>query len=99
VGKTTLVYHVAFMLRHLGVSVLVADLDPQANLTSAFLDDEALEELWAAEPPKTIFGAIEPLNERLGDYRPPHVEDIAGIGLIAGDLLLSSFEDRLAQTW
>ena len=33
VGKTTLVYHLAWMLTELGRSVLVVDLDPQANLT------------------------------------------------------------------
>ena len=99
VGKTTLTYHVAWMLHHLGLNVLVVDLDPQANLTTAFLDDEALERLWAASPSKTIFGALEPLNDRLGDFREVHVEDIDGLGLVVGDLSLSRFEDRLAQAW
>lgn len=99
VGKTTLTYHLAWMFHHLGVRVLVADLDPQANLTAAFVDDERLEHLWAADPPSTISGAIQPLVDRLGDFAPPHVEEISGIGLIPGDLALSSFEDRLAQTW
>lgn len=99
VGKTTLTYHLAWMFHHLGLRVLVADLDPQANLTAAFLSDERLEALWDAEPECTIFGAIAPLNDRLGDHREAHVEDIEGIGLIAGDLALSGFEDRLAQTW
>lgn len=46
VGKTTLVYHLAWMLAEMGVDVVAADLDPQANLTSAFLDEEALDRLW-----------------------------------------------------
>ena len=46
VGKTTLVYHLAWMYAELGVSTIAADLDPQANLTSMFLDDDRLEELW-----------------------------------------------------
>ncbi len=99
VGKTTLTYHIAWMFHHLGLSVVVVDLDPQANLTAAFLDDESLEELWVTRPVQTIFGALEPLNERLGDLRTPHVVDIDGLGLIAGDLSLSAFEDRLAQAW
>jgi len=99
VGKTTLTYHLAWMFHHLGLRVVVADLDPQANLTAAFLTNERLEALWAATPPKTIFGALEPLNDRLGDIREPHVEDIDGIGLLVGDLSLSGFEDRLAVTW
>jgi cellulose biosynthesis protein BcsQ len=48
VGKTSLVYHLAWMYRDLGLNVLAADLDPQANLTSAFLDEERLEEIWLA---------------------------------------------------
>jgi chromosome partitioning protein len=99
VGKTTLTYHLAWMFHHLGLRVLVADLDPQANLTAAFLDDERLETLWSDSPPRTIYGAILPLVERLGDFNSPYVEDVDGIGLIPGDLSLSGFEDRLAQTW
>ena len=38
VGKTSLVYHLAWMYADLGLSVLAADLDPQANLTTMFLD-------------------------------------------------------------
>ena len=36
VGKTSLVYHLAWMYFDLGLRVIAADLDPQANLTSAF---------------------------------------------------------------
>jgi len=43
VGKTTLVYHIAWMLSEMGVSVVAADFDPQANLTSAFLPEDRLE--------------------------------------------------------
>ena len=46
VGKTALVYHVAWMLSELDHVVLAVDLDPQANLTAAFLDEHALVELW-----------------------------------------------------
>jgi chromosome partitioning protein len=52
VGKTTLTYHLAHMLQRLGHRVLAVDLDPQANLTAAFLDEDALGVLWdeAATP-------------------------------------------------
>lgn len=49
VGKTTLVYHLAWMLAGMGVRVVAADLDPQANLTSAFLDEDALDSLWSVD--------------------------------------------------
>jgi len=99
VGKTTLTYHIAWMFHHLGARVLVADLDPQANLTAAFLDDERLESLWANDKPQTIFGAVSALNDRLGDLTDVSVQDIDGLGLLAGDLALGTFEDRLAQAW
>ncbi len=101
VGKTSLVYHLSWMYADLGLSVVAADLDPQANLTSMFLGDERLEELWPdGDHPETIFGAVQPLLEGTGDIAEPHVEDIArGLGLIVGDLKLSSAEDELSGQW
>ena len=40
VGKTTLVYHLAWMYSELGFSVVAADLDPQANLSAIFLSED-----------------------------------------------------------
>ncbi|MCC6993839.1 MAG: AAA family ATPase [Deltaproteobacteria bacterium] len=99
VGKTTLVYHLAHMLPRLGHSVLAVDLDPQSNLTSAFFDEEYLEKLWN-EPQKTIFSCVAPIIEGTGDIGQPAVEEISGnLNLIAGDLALSRFEDRLSEAW
>jgi hypothetical protein len=36
VGKSSLVYHLSWMLAHMGYRVLACDLDPQANLTAAW---------------------------------------------------------------
>ena len=46
VGKTSLSYHLARMLSGIGHNVLVCDLDPQANLTAAFLDEDDLNRIW-----------------------------------------------------
>lgn len=43
VGKTSLVFHLAWMLSEMGKNVVAIDLDPQANLTSAFLSADDLE--------------------------------------------------------
>ena len=101
VGKTSTVYHLAWMYAELGLQVLAADLDPQANLTSMFLDEERLEELWPDGPhPATIFGAIQPLLEGTGDIAPPSIEAIApNIGLVPGDLALALSEDELNSQW
>jgi len=101
VGKTTLVYHLACMIADRGEAVLAVDLDPQANLTRMFLNDDDLELLWPdGEHPKTIFGALRPIIRGLGDVQTPHLETInSKLGLVVGDLALSTFEDKLSDAW
>ncbi len=101
VGKTSLAYHLASMYADLGLGVVAADLDPQANLSSMFLPEDRLEELWPdGEHPQSILGAIRPILKGTGDIADPHVEDISdNIGLIVGDLGLSTFEDKLSDAW
>ncbi|MGH7176144.1 MAG: ParA family protein, partial [Tepidisphaeraceae bacterium] len=101
VGKTTLVYHLALMIADQGDTVLAVDLDPQANLTSMFLSEDTLEGFWPdGEHAKTIFGALRPIIRGLGDVQTPHVEKInARLGLVVGDLALSTFEDKLSDAW
>lgn len=100
VGKTTLLYHLAWMLHELGVRVVAVDLDPQANLTSAFLDDDTVESLWSNFERRTVYGAIAPLLDGEGGVSNPHLEEIApGLGLVPGDLLLSGAEQELSVAW
>ena len=86
VGKTTLVYHLAWMYAELGCSVVAADLDPQAKLSAVFLDEERLERLWPdGTHHDSILGAVSPILRGLGDIRAPHVEQIAdNLGLVVG---------------
>ncbi|WP_017555577.1 ParA family protein [Nocardiopsis baichengensis] len=51
VRKTTLAYHLAHMYQRRGKRVLAVDLDPQSNLTSAFLDEDDLAFLWDESDP------------------------------------------------
>lgn len=98
VGKTMLAYHVAWMLNELGHSVVVLDLDPQANLTASFLEDDRVEKLWNGS--RTVYGALAPLFEGEGGIADPHVEEIANnLGLVPGDLLLSGTEQQLSLAW
>ncbi len=102
VGKTSLVYHLAWMLAGMGKRVLACDLDPQANLTAAFLEEETLEQLWdndGSTAPRTIYQCIRPLME-VGDLREPVLQSITPrLALLPGDLALSSFEDTLSGEW
>ncbi|MFH0899996.1 MAG: AAA family ATPase [Pseudomonadota bacterium] len=102
VGKTSLVYHLAWMYADLDRRVLAADFDPQASLTAAFLDEERLEELWGDDNTSgaTIYDAVEPLLRGVGDIETPHCEEIADqLTLLAGSLALARFEDELSQQW
>lgn len=99
VGKTTTVYHVAWMLSELGIKTIAIDLDPQSNLTSMFLSSERLEEVYENNLSVTILDSINPVLS--GDpYNPVHIEEInENLGLIMGNLSLSTFEDSLSDAW
>ncbi|HMT54841.1 MAG TPA: AAA family ATPase [Saprospiraceae bacterium] len=99
VGKTTTVYHVAWMLSELGIKTIAVDLDPQSNLTSMFLTPSRLEDIYEKELPITILDSINPVVS--GDpYQPVHIEEInENLGLILGNLSLSLFEDKLSDAW
>lgn len=101
VGTTTLVYHLAWMYADLGFSVLAADLDPQADLSTACLETDRLEELWPdGDHPRSILGAVSPILRGLEDVPESHVEQVtANLGLLVGDLGLSRFEARLSAAW
>lgn len=101
VGKTSLVYHLAWMCSELGQRVIAADLDPQANLSSMFLSEEKLTRVLKGENRKTLDGDIAPLFEGKGDIsKEPHLEEIdERMGLLVGDLGLSKREDELSSQW
>jgi len=101
VGKTSLVYHLAWMLSDIGYQVLACDLDPQANLTAAFLNEEQLEKLWDGDDAagRTILQCVRPLTQ-VGDLKTPTLAEITtGLSLIPGDLALAGFEDTLSSEW
>lgn len=100
VGKTSLTYHVGFAFAELGRRVLFADFDPQANLSSMCLEDEDLERIFNSNPRPTIYGAIKPLKDGVGDVEMPDLQPVSNrVALISGDLQLSEFEDELSQQW
>jgi chromosome partitioning protein len=100
VGRTTLAYHLAWMFSQRGVRVLVADLDPQANLTSMFLEDDQLQDLWEDTRGSTISSALRPLVERTADVADARIEHVCkNLGLLSGSLALSRFEDLLSESW
>jgi chromosome partitioning protein len=100
VGKTTLVYHLAWMFALKKIKVAVIDLDPQSNLTSMFLDDQRLLEIWEKSDGNTILDYITPVKNGLGDIPSLPLEQINDcLGLVPGNLGLSIFEDALSENW
>jgi len=101
VGKTSMVYHVSWMLADRGLRIVAADLDPQANLTAAFLDEARLEQLFSDTSPRsTIFRCVQPFKKGIGDIASPELEPITSrLALVLGDMALSTFEDQLSEVW
>lgn len=105
VGKTSLVYHLAWMMAGRGLRVVAADLDPQANLTANFLDEDQFMRLWPVgsgltTPGRTIYGSLAPLIRGIGDIDdPPVIQVVDRLHLLPGDLALSKFEDDLSNQW
>ena len=89
------------MLAELGHRVVAADLDPQANLTAAFLDEEEIEQLWSAGETRTIWSAIRPFVDDEGSIQaitPISTAD-EHLVLLPSELTLSRFEDELSTQW
>ncbi|WP_419842262.1 ParA family protein [Candidatus Poriferisodalis sp.] len=101
VGKTSLVYHLAWMYAQLGVTVIAADLDPQANLTIMFVDEEEIDDLWSStQPRKTVYGALKPQLDGTGDVNIPETHEAdTDLYLVPGDLKLSVAEDEFSSQW
>jgi chromosome partitioning protein len=103
VGKTTLVYHISWMLSELGVKTLVVDCDAQANLTAAIVPDDLLSDYLSTTDPAhgyTIYNAISPLLEGTGDIANVKTYEVTeNLHLLSGDLRLSTFEDELSLQW
>lgn len=100
VGKTSLIYHLGWMFASLHKRVVIADLDPQANLTAAFLDEEKIEEIWNNQKSgSTIYQCVKPLTG-VGDITEPILKNITtDLYLIPGDVNLSGYEDTLSNEW
>lgn len=98
VGKTSLVYHLAWMFAAFRKRVLVLDLDPQANMTAAMLSPDTIEKIWEDdEDGSTIFKCVRPIT-KFGDIAQPKLQHISqDLYLLPGDVALSRFEDVLSS--
>ena len=101
-GQSSLVFHLAWMYADLGVSVVVADFDPQARLTRKFLDTAEVDALWSGDKATrmTVHRALRTLLNSSGEPDlPTLIEFSPGIDLLPGDAALGEVEDELAAQW
>lgn len=104
VAKTTMTFHLAWMLASLGKRVMVVDCDPQCNLTGIFLGEIDAEEYpfesHSPQKPKNIRDAVRPAFES----RPYSIEATEvfecplqkNLFLLPGHVGLSEYESQLA---
>jgi len=93
VGCTSLVYHLAWMYRELGLRVLVVDADPQGDLSGMFLgfEDYVLEK-FSEESVSGSIGAAMLHGVTRGAEYVRSIDD--GLGIVIGD---SSLEDWIEE--
>jgi cellulose biosynthesis protein BcsQ len=103
VGKTTLTINIASAIAEQGFKVLLVDSDPQANLTSHFIEDSVVDDLLDksdTETGKTIWSAIKPVVEGYGGVITIQPIPLAKHRfLLPGDIRLSRLENELGQFW
>lgn len=104
VSKTTLTFHLSWMLAVLGKRVMVVDCDPQCNLTGVFLGDIDTEdypfESSSPQHPRNIRDAVRPAFESrpymIGPTELYESQLQRGLFLLPGHVGLSEYESQLA---
>lgn len=104
VAKTTMTFHLGWMLSQMGKRVMLVDCDPQCNLTGVFLGDIDTEdypfESESPQKPRNIRDAVRPAFES----RPYMIESTElhesrsekNLYLFPGHVGLSEYESQLA---
>lgn len=102
VGKTTLTFNVAHMMARKGRRAVLLDYDPQCNLSAFVLGEESLFELWEdpSSSSSTVAQCVDLVRRGKGDISDPTLVDAGdNLWLLPGDLNLSRFEQKLAESW
>ena len=95
-----MIYHLAWMFASLHKRVVIFDLDPQSNLTAAFLNEDEIEGIWNQQNQgSTIYNCVRPLAG-VSDIAEPVLQKITtDLHLLPGDVGLSDYEDLLSEAW
>lgn len=97
VGKTTITYNLGYALADLGRSVILVDLDPQANLSILAMKDY---ESFFTSGGWTSATGLDPLVTGAGDFGEPElVKNGDTVWLLPGSIDLVGFEGTLPVAW
>ncbi|WP_130887523.1 ParA family protein [Pseudomonas sp. Sample_21] len=102
VSKTTTAFNLGWMLATMGKKILLADFDPQCNLTGMVLGYQGIEDLentYTAEPPNNIKDGLSPAFEsKPRQIVGADVVQVSGNGnlfLLPGHIGLAEYETTL----
>ncbi|OZI46589.1 ParA family protein [Bordetella genomosp. 5] len=103
VSKTTTAFNLGWMMARMGKKVILADFDPQCNLTGLALeldsDDGDLEDFYSANPPNNVKDGLAPAFESqprlIAGADCYQVGDNPNLLLLAGHIGLSEYETNL----
>ena len=101
VSKTTTTFHLGWMLAEKGNTVILADADPQCNLTGLILgnEDDGFEHWYELESERNVKAGLAPAFESLPRLIDPvncySVPERDGLFLLPGHIGLSEYEVTL----
>lgn len=102
VSKTTTSFNLAWKLAEKGHKVVVADMDPQCNLTGlvlGFKGPSELETFYADHPEQNIHAGLAPAFESrpvpIAAVECVEISDRSGMYLLPGNIRLSEYETTL----
>src|SRR5437660_11107482 len=86
VSRTTTVFNLGWMMASKGKNVLLADFDPQCNLTGMVMGFKGVDDLaavYSADPPNNIRDGLAPAFES----QPRQISPVECIGVSGNDKL------------
>ena len=102
VSKTTTAFNLGWMIASLGQKVILADFDPQCNLTGMVLGYKGVEdlaELYRADPPNNVRDGLSPAFEskprQVSGVECVSVEGNENLFLLPGHIGLAEYETTL----